>query len=431
MNIENQFPEYIREQFPDFVRFVELYFDFLNSAEIVYSSGIGNLAIDSILTGDVSSTTTKITGIDPTNNRIFVTKQNSLVIGESLSDGSGNSCKIVSYTPNPSQTISELLNYKNLDETRSTLFEKYRSDLMTVIPNRLEKSVDIPNLIKNIKSLYVQKGTTESYKTLFSLLFNEYVEIYYPAYDMLELSAGEWSGRYSIEVDVVSGNPFSIIAADVTLTTPTFKSVVTHVSYIRRISFTRFEMYFQDRIEDAFAVEGTSIVGSGFTGAIPASTSIVSYGGEHTDNKGFVSDSNYLQNKYYQKYSYVVKSNVVPNSYKSIIKGALHPAGLVEFDELVITNLLSVSDALRVLKARFIKSFNEGLDTTDDALLSIFKTLIDSISITDLYAMGINKDISGDSIGFSHIQYFDLNPYAVDYFNQPAVGTDAYTDSRI
>jgi 6-pyruvoyl-tetrahydropterin synthase len=266
-------------------------------------------------------------------------------------------------------------------------------------------------------------------------------------------------------------------------------------------------MYFQDRIEDTFAVVGTSIVGSGFTGAIPASTSIVSYGGEHTDNKGFVSDSNYLQNKYYQKYSYVVKSNVVSDSYKSIIKGALHPAGLIEFDELVITNLLSVSDALRVLKAEFIKSFNEGLDTADDTLFSIFKVLIDSISITDLYiavinknildegfvatdndiksiiksltdtlestsliddisSMGINKNILDDiyttddalrsiiksltdsssvndlsslginkgiidSFGFSHTQQIDKNPYAVDYFNQPVVGTDAYTDSRI
>jgi hypothetical protein len=426
MNIENQFPEYIREQFPDFVRFVELYFDFLNSAEVIYSDGIGSLAVDGILTGDVSSTTTKITGIDPTNNRIFVTKQNSLVIGEILSDGSGNSCKIISYTPNPSQTISELLNYKNLDETRSTLFEKYRSDLMAVIPNRLEKSVDIPNLIKNIKSLYTQKGTTQSYKTLFSLMFDEYVEIYYPAYDMLELSAGEWSGRYSIEVDVVSGNPLNLVGADVTLTDPNLATSITHVSYIRRLSFAKFEMHFKDRIEDEFAVDGTSVVGVGFTGVIPPSTSIVSYEGEYKDNKGFVSDSNYLQDKYYQKYSYAIRSNVVSNAYKSIIKGALHPAGLIAFDELVITNSLSVSDALRVIKAEFIKNFNEGISTVDNTLLSIFKVLGDPINVDDLYSMGINKDISDDiTYAFSdNLIYVEKNPYATDYFNQPNTYTE-------
>jgi hypothetical protein len=185
-------------------------------------------------------------------------------------------------------------------------------------------------------------------------------------------------------------------------------------------------MHFKNILPEEFSTIGTTVNGVGFIGVLPETT-ITAYTGMYKDRKGFLSDSNNLQNKYYQKYSYAIRSNVVSDSYRSVIKGALHPAGLIPFDELIITNSMSLSDSLRVLKAKFIKDFTEGLDTLDNTLLDILKILSDPVNADDLYSMSINKPISGDTIGFSHIQYFDLNPYATDYFYQPTT----YTDSGI
>ena len=70
-----------------------------------------------------------------------------------------------------------------LDETLNEYIQYFRSELMAEIPN--DALADKRLLAKRIKDLYTTKGTIESYKLLFRILYNEDVEITFPADQML------------------------------------------------------------------------------------------------------------------------------------------------------------------------------------------------------------------------------------------------------
>jgi len=69
----------------------------------------------------------------------------------------------------------------------------------------------------------------------------------------------------------------------------------------------------------------------------PLVTVPVQYTGRYADVKGFVSWSNRLQdNRYYQEYSYVLRSSQVLNTYREIVKNVVHPAGTELFGDVLI-----------------------------------------------------------------------------------------------
>jgi len=433
MDIRSQLPEYIKGEYPDFLKFVNFYFDFLKSEEIYYSDLSGTFNKDDILSGLTSNSTAKILGHDPANKRIFIERNTPFNLGEVISNESGASAVLENYNSGAGLTIDDLLNYRNLDATNERMIKKFRHDLMSVINGNLNSKVDVQNLIKNIKDLYTAKGTEDSFKTIFSLLFDEYVEIYYPSRDILRVSDGKWIGRHSIKGVILTGDPLTMIGGAVTLNNQIVGSSRSIQVYkVVRLSATEFQMYYSNVIEDIYKAEDVVIVGTNFSGKI-GSDAEITYTGQYEGSEGFLSDSNYLQNDYYQKYSYAIRSNVVSTAYDPIIKNAIHPAGLVAFNELVISNNLSISEAIRIIKAEFTKVFGENILTLDNLTALINKILPpDAVTLNDEVGLTINKDVEdSSSITITDAQtYIDINPYAVDYFYQPSVKTDAYTDSR-
>ena len=74
-----------------------------------------------------------------------------------------------------------------------------------------ESNTDPAFLIKNILPLYKAKGSEESFKFLFKLLFGESVDIYYPGNNILIASDGKWQINNSLKV---STNLFSYYVGD-------------------------------------------------------------------------------------------------------------------------------------------------------------------------------------------------------------------------
>jgi hypothetical protein len=101
------------------------------------------------------------------------------------------------------------------------------------------------------------------------------------------------------------------------------------------------------------------------------------YPGYFETNKGFLSDSIYIQDsKYYQIYSYVVSIDERLSSYKSAVKTLIHPTGLALFGEFEISNNFDLSIELESL----IKSLGLGFEelellVTDAKTLTFFKGL--------------------------------------------------------
>ena len=242
--IAELFPEFVRADAAGVIPFLEKYYEFLESAELVLES-IG--AVDQILleegtnqfiiqetatirtnefvqagadrivqetsdraafqngeiiTGATSGATATIRTEDINlGSRLFISSQNLFLIGEEISGAtSGANAVIKSYRANPVENITDLMKYADVDDTVDTFFDQFKNQFLRTIPKSLATGVNKRNLLKNIKDLYRVKGTRKGHELFFRILLNEDVELYYPAKDMLRVSDGNWSSDYVVRV---------------------------------------------------------------------------------------------------------------------------------------------------------------------------------------------------------------------------------------
>jgi len=136
--VRNQVPEFVREQHPKFVSFLEAYYEFLETQQ--------------------------------------GTKKNDLI----------NQAKSLRY-------LSDV--DSSLDTFENNFYEKFAS----LLPRDSAVRKDI--LFKNLTNLYLSKGSSSSYKLLFRMLFGEELEIIEPKNEVLRASASTWSVENSLRVD--------------------------------------------------------------------------------------------------------------------------------------------------------------------------------------------------------------------------------------
>ena len=136
--INRQVPEFVREEYPKFISFLEAYYEFLEEQQ-------GNQKNDLI---DKAKSLRNISDID-----------------------------------------------ESLDDFENNFYEKFAA----LLPREISVRKDI--LFKNLNRLYLSKGSIESYKFLFRLLFNEEVEIIEPKNEVLRASASVWSVENSLRAD--------------------------------------------------------------------------------------------------------------------------------------------------------------------------------------------------------------------------------------
>ena len=135
--VPDQVPEFVREEYPKFVSFLKAYYEFLEKSA------------------------------DTNNDLINVSKQ--------------------------IRSISDV--DSSLDEFEQNFYNKFTS----LLPRDTAVRKDI--LYKNISQLYRSKGSIESYKFLFRMLFGEEVDVIEPKNEILKASASVWSVENSVRMD--------------------------------------------------------------------------------------------------------------------------------------------------------------------------------------------------------------------------------------
>ena len=244
-HIQTQLPEFIQADHPVFSQFVRLYYQFLESAEITFSETNNylneetqtiNFILDEdgekivledsdvkftmgeTLKGQISGATAKVLVDDVDDNkRLFVTSQTQFIIGETVVGLSSNSSgTLQSYKPNPVSSIQQLLNYANVDSTIFTFLDKFRDSFLEGIVDNVNTGVDKRKLIKNIRDLYISKGTRKGHELFFRLLLNEEPTIKYPTEQMLRLSDGKWTTKTIIRAEPVEGNASELVGQVIT-----------------------------------------------------------------------------------------------------------------------------------------------------------------------------------------------------------------------
>ena len=127
--VNRQIPEYIREEYPAFINFVEAYYEFLETKQSSANNDLITSAKNLKTNFDVDA---------------------------------------------------------SIDQFEDNFFNTYAN----LLPRDVR--VDKATLIKNVLPLYLSKGSEKSFKFLFRMLFDEELDIIYPKNNVLRASAGNW-----------------------------------------------------------------------------------------------------------------------------------------------------------------------------------------------------------------------------------------------
>ena len=236
--IEGQVPDFVQADHPVFVDFVKDYFKFLEagklsiSGEIDYviqetrttafileetdgdrivteaASGSGAKFINGeTITGGTTGATSTVLVEDSRNSQLFVTGQQLFETGETVTGAtSGAQGVVTEYRANPIQTIQQLLEYSDVDNTLFDFLNQMRDQFLASIPENLASGLDKRKLIKNIKDLYSAKGTSEGHKLFMRMLLDENSEIFYPNQYMMRISNAEWTKETLLRVIPIGGS---------------------------------------------------------------------------------------------------------------------------------------------------------------------------------------------------------------------------------
>lgn len=200
-------------------------------------------------------------------------------------------------------------------------------------------------LIKIIKQFNITKGTEASYRFLFRLLFNEEIEIFYPNQNILKPSDGKWDGSYAATSKFISFNVEN--PAQRTYNTGLSIDIDSQTMSVN-LNGTPLEpnqYYLSESLLGGTAtVEFTidSSVALSFGDTLQFNYSITEITGDFINEDGKLSSIMVLQDGLkYQQFSYVIKSERTIDQYGSILKKLLHPAGLVMFGEIQLKNCIA------------------------------------------------------------------------------------------
>jgi len=292
--IDGQVPDFIQADHPVFVEFLKAYYQFLESAEMTISGTVDQILLETVsasylvldgtnlsgsnnedrivfeigsggtgkfdpgetITGSISKATSIILVDD--DERIFIKSNTRFVVGEIITGStSGAVSTIIKYRANPVQTIQQLLDYANPDNTVDHFFTAFRDSFMESIPENLADGVSKRLLIKQIRDLYSAKGTSEGHKLFFRMLLGEEANITYPQKYMMRLSDSKWNLPIIIRctADTAGTNSNNIIGQSIT--------GASSKTIAQIISINAFNQGTDSIVE--FGLRDDSIIGDGFS----------------------------------------------------------------------------------------------------------------------------------------------------------------------
>jgi hypothetical protein len=92
--------------------------------------------------------------------------------------------------------------FADVDTTPEVFLSNFRIQYLNDFPDNILTSGDknIKTIIKNIKQFYRSKGSEKSFRFLFRLLYNTYVDFYYPRTDLIKGSGNLWVENVGMKV---------------------------------------------------------------------------------------------------------------------------------------------------------------------------------------------------------------------------------------
>jgi len=307
--IKHQAPDFVLDEHPRFLEFVKQYYTFMESAKLSVtsiqttdgillesetdlhpnkllldasrissgntqegagdkvlqeSSSFGKFEKGEVITGATSGATATVLVEDLDNGCLFISAQDKFVDGETITGNTSSaSATLDNYSPNPVQNIQQLTNFRDPDKVLSNFLTKFRNEFMATLPENLNSNINKRNLIKNIRSVYLAKGTAKANEVFFKMLFNENSETIYPKENMLRISDGKFDSKKILRAISTVGSPTDLIGRTITGVTSEASAVVETINTfnIGGVNTTEFVLN-EDTISGTFqadeTIQGTS-----------------------------------------------------------------------------------------------------------------------------------------------------------------------------
>lgn len=143
----------------------------------------------------------------------------------------------------PLEGSFELSNSKDLDLVNNFYLEEIVKEILPFFPQ--ESLLDKRKFLKLSSEFYKSKGTPDSVKFLFKILYNENIEIYYPKEQVLKTSDGKWVLPLALRVETPDLNIFDIENTKITGEQSKATAVVEKVikSIDRQLGIEYIELY--------------------------------------------------------------------------------------------------------------------------------------------------------------------------------------------
>ena len=233
--IESQLPNFLQEDGPKFITFVEKYYEWMETSKLEVSVD-GNLNLDFSQSVKIKATkqinqnenvkyvyAQVINSFELENgNYVFYIKEydndpkqsqtRGFLSGDDVnfiegSNGFTGTIKVVSYIQNVNLSSKNIWNLQDIDRTLDEYVDFFMKEFIEgyplAFPSESESTdIDVPEfkkfLVKNSRDFYQSKGTEDSFKYFFRTIFNEEVQIHYPKDDILKPSDNTYLKTKSI-----------------------------------------------------------------------------------------------------------------------------------------------------------------------------------------------------------------------------------------
>jgi len=233
--IESQLPNFLQEDGPKFITFVEKYYEWMETSKLEVSVD-GNLNLDFSQSVKIKATkqinqnenvkyvyAQVINSFELENgNYVFYIKEydndpkqsqtRGFFSGDDVnfiegSNGFTGTIQVVSYIQNVNLSSKNIWNLQDIDRTLDEYVDFFMKEFIEgyplAFPSESESTdIDVPEfkkfLVKNSRDFYQSKGTEDSFKYFFRTIFNEEVQIHYPKDDILKPSDNTYLKTKSI-----------------------------------------------------------------------------------------------------------------------------------------------------------------------------------------------------------------------------------------
>ena len=115
--------------------------------------------------------------------------------------------KYYEYLEQPGNPVYELKKFEDnydVDTTRESMLQYFKSKILPSFPESTELSTE--RILKSARDFYTKKGTPDSFKFLFRVLYNTELEVYFPKLQIFKASDGKWVQPQAFRLTLSAAN---------------------------------------------------------------------------------------------------------------------------------------------------------------------------------------------------------------------------------